>query len=1633
MGFNLGNVAKGVGRQVNPFDNGATYNQPARTPAPQQQQRPIASTSAMQPINRNTITQGLIRKAPAPFAVGAGIGRSLIGTGQAVSGLYDLATPGLGTNRFSKGLNTAAVKTDSFVKQNNLPQSVYKAAQAGTDIGQLFAGTGEAKAAATAATKAVPTIGKVASKLPSITRGVDKLTAPIIKDGNLAARTGARIAKNVLNPKLQAGNAGFTALQVGKEASQGKDISPVNVGANLAIGGLVLPAAGAVGRELSAPVINKAASELRNAKLIPPSKLNSTEAAQLGNFINARGTNAMTDDVYSKGVQAAQKAGVHPNDVTAIDNLLGAHRSYETAVLNRKQQVQALAAQAKALKPQPLNEGGYAKNPLAGNEKVYNDPSTAINAERAAFLQSKGYTHISDGQSKVAMNDIISGKSTQQDYGMSHRPSADGPQAHDMAGHEWFGKDYYTRPESYGANLSQAADRESLASLQKIKGNPNGDVTIYRASPKNEFNHGDWVSLSKKYAQQEAKAEGVPVNALTVKAKDVRNAGDSINEFGYFPDKSKPSGSHHPTLLSTAADTAKGMLTSLNKDQGGYAKNPFGNKAAVNETGNVTSDEYKTISTAKQPKQLPSKQAQVPSQKISGSLADNSTVSRGTVSDTAASSTVQLPGEAAPATVQMPKVDGGSLPQDNIKLPEYGTKKVSGADKMFRSTRSIIERSGEHGKSLAGDLQGARDTQEIMIAKIQKQLPTVRSLKGKDFENFVEATQGNTTPANPKIAKAVQEWQATHPQIRERAVNPNGAALDVGDLGPTYYPHFIDYDKVFKDKNMYNASINHLVETGQATDAADAIAKLNHAKDVSRNRSFGNLEASREIDLPFYDKTPNSLVSYIGSSSKRIAQAETFGAKDEKALAKIAEAGKQGYDTEAMKNAYNVASGAKIYDSTAQNVSNKLRSYQSTTRLGLGALTNVSQNVNTGIVTGHLRTLTAMTKQLSPKTRNFVADTGVIADSVLNDLKTQSGFVGKTLGHITAPGFGKVESFNRAVSATAGRDYALRLAQKGDEKTLRRLGVTGEIQGKTLTEAQQIQAARKVVEKTQFKVDPQDLPGWVDSPGGKLVSQFRTFSYAQGKFVSNEVLKPLAKGNVLPAARLLAALPLGYELYETKRKINGRPEETSATKRGLATFQNVGGAGLAFDIYQGLNPPNSKYTPTDRRVSMALGTLGGPTLGLAGQVAGAVSDLVQRKNVPSDTAKLGGKVTIGNNGKTYTDATQAARLGLSQIPIVGGPIKNRVLPYKKQSDAENGFADSKKSTPSPFEALGQVLGKLTGQKDTSAATASASDAIAKVKAEDKANQAKYKATLSKSDYELSTLNKQDRQKLVDQGVVTQDKLKGLDNYTKNQKQSLGLSSPTNKGIDVNKTIDAHSQKVLNEYNNLDSATIKSKSIKEPTYDYKVAVAKYANDKANNSLSTAQDLRAKDNIDKLNVGQNYAKEVRDIYGLPKSDILEAINNDKTGKLADQLTSYDKDLNAKLGDKLKFKYGFGSSNGKRGKGNYTAGGRAKKGSLPKISYGRAPKTNYSLRLAGSKGGKSGKVKLATYKIPKAVTFKKPKGVLAWDTKPLLQMKWSLPVNQASACLPTVIALTSLQVNVRLTTVKDGMQIIQKQQYI
>jgi len=133
-------------------------------------------------------------------------------------------------------------------------------------------------------------------------------------------------------------------------------------------------------------------------------------------------------------------------------------------------------------------------------------------------------------------------------YRGSHKaPSPDfGAPLHDLTGGgQMYPADVYSAKATqfYGTGYPKA-DKEAFDLAKRVRGNPDAEVTMYRAVPKDEniktINAGDWVTLSKDYAKThgESVLQGdYKIISQKVKAKELWTNADSIHEFGYQPQK----------------------------------------------------------------------------------------------------------------------------------------------------------------------------------------------------------------------------------------------------------------------------------------------------------------------------------------------------------------------------------------------------------------------------------------------------------------------------------------------------------------------------------------------------------------------------------------------------------------------------------------------------------------------------------------------------------------------------------------------------------------------------------------------------------------------------------------------------------------------------------------------------------------------------------------------------------------------------------------------------------------------------------------------------------------------------------------------------------------------------------------
>jgi hypothetical protein len=129
-------------------------------------------------------------------------------------------------------------------------------------------------------------------------------------------------------------------------------------------------------------------------------------------------------------------------------------------------------------------------------------------------------------------------------YRMQHQgPDADdGEGMHEIGSGRVYPADIHQHPDWYGVG-SETGSWESWDKVSRSKGWPSRRVTMYRSlpSPHREVNTGDWVTSSAAYAREHGKMtnpdDDWPVVKFEARADQLRNAGDSINEWSYHGPK----------------------------------------------------------------------------------------------------------------------------------------------------------------------------------------------------------------------------------------------------------------------------------------------------------------------------------------------------------------------------------------------------------------------------------------------------------------------------------------------------------------------------------------------------------------------------------------------------------------------------------------------------------------------------------------------------------------------------------------------------------------------------------------------------------------------------------------------------------------------------------------------------------------------------------------------------------------------------------------------------------------------------------------------------------------------------------------------------------------------------------------
>jgi hypothetical protein len=514
-----------------------------------------------------------------------------------------------------------------------------------------------------------------------------------------------------------------------------------------------------------------------------------------------------------------------------------------------------------------------------------------------------------------------------------------------------------------------------------------------------------------------------------------------------------------------------------------------------------------------------------------------------------------------------------------------------------------------------------------------------------------------------------------------------------------YAPQMYQVSEFKKGKRRAEA-LQHLVDTGQSRNLGEATQLLDNFIVQNAERRFGNLEKAREINLPGFIRDPKVYAKkYAESIAKRFTEVEHFGAKDSKAAEYINKIAQEGGD---------YGEAQRIFDFTTKGApQNKAVSavtqFNLATQLDLSAITNATQSLNTASKAGIVNTVKGAAKGFTKEGKKIANEAGVY-DNLVN-IQEQGVDLHRVVKAVLWP-FQQVENFNRRTAANTGVIRAQQLAEKEmTDYTMRALKDLGidptSIKNGKLSKDQLLSAAYELTRRTQFKVNPVDVPPAWKTPVGRLATQFQSFSFMQTKFIRDEILGEAKKGNFAPIARFIPlAIAGSYAANYARNFVTGRDPKEANKNMDIRAWDKWGKAFGDFatgKIIQGkflYDTYTNDYNTPLTKVTRTLSSIGGPTVGKVGNI------LTGLEAIPAGIEKnTKSQISIAKGEKKATDPyLQLKRYAAGEIPFVGEYTKNKAFAFPKSqysAEQKNQFAKDEFNSADKVISIGLSRGTIT--------------------------------------------------------------------------------------------------------------------------------------------------------------------------------------------------------------------------------------------------------------------------------------------------------------------------------------------------
>lgn len=386
----------------------------------------------------------------------------------------------------------------------------------------------------------------------------------------------------------------------------------------------------------------------------------------------------------------------------------------------------------------------------------------------------------------------------------------------------------------------------------------------------------------------------------------------------------------------------------------------------------------------------------------------------------------------------------------------------------------------------------------------------------------------------------------------------------------------------------------------------------------------GSLLDKVEQGMPFIDDPFEGLAQYMTAVHRRFAYGKRFGFNGELKKQFLLQAEREGASRALANTALDAFLRVDYYDGGLSSLARTLTSLQIASKLAFSVIPNASQSANTLIANGFRNTFrgfldgTSQIARTKARRDRLILHTlgttdglwEAMRNSIVTSPRTRSERLAMRL--LRATGFTAVERFNRGLGAMAGKQTILRTlykAARGDIRG-RHLDVARRQMGELGINLDQfVRGARPIVQRnprirmnqfedliddvlgkseirggvpirfgalerameaatrqTQFLPDATRRPLWWRTPEGRIITQFKTFAFNQGRFIRDAVLNEAGRGNLGPLARMASVYPVAGEAVATTTdlaRLRNRREE--GFDRLMDDIFAVGGLGIASD------------------------------------------------------------------------------------------------------------------------------------------------------------------------------------------------------------------------------------------------------------------------------------------------------------------------------------------------------------------------------------------------------------------------------------------------------------------------------------